>query len=93
MILCSSIMLPIVLAFFLFYFRLYIFLFILICRRPTTVEDRTKYSVDDQDRDYDVAALANNFSKAFQYGAYDRDFIDEVYLCFLCVVEELTLHF
>lgn len=33
---------------------------------------------DYQDRDYDVAALANNLSQAFRYGIYSNDDMDEV---------------
>lgn len=33
---------------------------------------------DYQDRDYDVAALANNLSQAFRYGIYNNDELDEV---------------
>ncbi|KAJ8559587.1 hypothetical protein K7X08_003645 [Anisodus acutangulus] len=62
------------------------------CGRPTAL-DRTRDS-DEEDahhRDYDVAALANNLSQAFQYtiyenngaeedqGALDRD--DEQFVC------------
>ncbi|KAI3466866.1 hypothetical protein Pfo_023529 [Paulownia fortunei] len=49
------------------------------CGRPTTLQDRTRDSDDDdyQDRDYDVAALANNLSQAFRYGIYSNDIIDE----------------
>ncbi|XP_057781808.1 uncharacterized protein LOC131000065 isoform X2 [Salvia miltiorrhiza] len=60
------------------------------CGRPTTLQDRTRDSDEEdvQDRDYDVAALANNLSQAFRYtiydneeneghGSFDRD--DEVY--------------
>ncbi|KAL1562567.1 serine/threonine-protein phosphatase 6 regulatory subunit 1-like [Salvia divinorum] len=48
------------------------------CGRPTTLQDRTRYSDDDyQDRDYDVAALANNLSQAFKYGIYSNDAINE----------------
>ncbi|XP_073307586.1 uncharacterized protein [Primulina huaijiensis] len=48
------------------------------CGRPNSPHDRTRDSDDDdyQDRDYDVAALANNLSQAFQYGIYSND-IDE----------------
>lgn len=44
-------------------------------RRPTALQDRTRDSDDDdyQDRDYDVAALANNLSQAFRYGIYSND--------------------
>ncbi|KZV48807.1 serine/threonine-protein phosphatase 6 regulatory subunit 3 [Dorcoceras hygrometricum] len=50
------------------------------CGRPNSLHDRTRDSDDDdyQDRDYDVAALANNLSQAFQYGIYSND-IDEVH--------------
>ncbi|XP_057463084.1 uncharacterized protein LOC130753136 isoform X2 [Actinidia eriantha] len=49
------------------------------CGRPTALHDRTRDSDDDdyQDRDYDVAALANNLSQAFQYGIYGNDDIEE----------------
>lgn len=49
-------------------------------RRPTALQDRTRDSDDDdyQDRDYDVAALANNLSQAFRYGIYSNDDMDEV---------------
>ncbi|KAL8113289.1 hypothetical protein AgCh_020557 [Apium graveolens] len=45
------------------------------CGRPTSLQDRTRDSDDDdyQDRDYDVAALANNLSQAFRYGNYNND--------------------
>ncbi|XP_030479978.2 uncharacterized protein LOC115697203 [Cannabis sativa] len=45
------------------------------CGRPTALQDRTRDSDDDdyQDRDYDVAALANNLSQAFRYGMYSND--------------------
>ncbi|XP_010488242.1 PREDICTED: serine/threonine-protein phosphatase 6 regulatory subunit 3 isoform X1 [Camelina sativa] len=42
------------------------------CGRPTTVQDRTRDS-DEEDRDYDVAALANNLSQAFRYKIYGND--------------------
>ncbi|XP_024003727.1 serine/threonine-protein phosphatase 6 regulatory subunit 1 isoform X2 [Eutrema salsugineum] len=42
------------------------------CGRPTTVQDRTRDS-DEEDRDYDVAALANNLSQAFNYRIYGND--------------------
>ncbi|KFK43115.1 hypothetical protein AALP_AA1G082000, partial [Arabis alpina] len=42
------------------------------CGRPTTVQDRTRES-DEEDRDYDVAALANNLSQAFRYKTYGND--------------------
>lgn len=49
-------------------------------RRPTALQDRARDSDDDdyQDRDYDVAALANNLSQAFHYGLYKND-MEEVY--------------
>ncbi|KAL2488743.1 SIT4 phosphatase-associated family protein [Forsythia ovata] len=45
------------------------------CGRPTALQDRTRDSDEDDvhDRDYDVAALANNLSQAFRYNAYDND--------------------
>ncbi|XP_010557326.1 PREDICTED: serine/threonine-protein phosphatase 6 regulatory subunit 3-like [Tarenaya hassleriana] len=42
------------------------------CGRPTTLQDRTRES-DEEDRDYDVAALANNLSQAFRYKIYGND--------------------
>ena len=36
---------------------------------------------DYRDRDYDVAALANNLSQAFRYGIYSNDDIEEVCGC------------
>lgn len=49
------------------------------CGRPTALHDRGRDSDDDdyQNRDYDVAALANNLSQAFRYGIYSNDDIDE----------------
>ncbi|XVE91031.1 hypothetical protein DITRI_Ditri20bG0123400 [Diplodiscus trichospermus] len=51
------------------------------CGRPTALHDRNRDSDDDdyQDRDYDVAALANNLSQAFRYGIYSNDDMDEVH--------------
>ncbi|KAL2456504.1 SIT4 phosphatase-associated family protein [Forsythia ovata] len=51
------------------------------CGRPTSLQDRARDSDDDdyQDRDYDVAALANNLSQAFQYGIYSSDDIEEAH--------------
>lgn len=51
------------------------------CGRPTALQDRTRDSDDDdyQDRDYDVAALANNLSQAFRYGIYSNDDNDEAH--------------
>ncbi|XP_047970585.1 serine/threonine-protein phosphatase 6 regulatory subunit 3-like isoform X2 [Salvia hispanica] len=45
------------------------------CGRPTALQDRTRDSDEEdvQDRDYDVAALANNLSQAFRYSIYDND--------------------
>jgi len=44
------------------------------------LHDRNRDSDEDdyQDRDYDVAALANNLSQAFRYGIYNNDDIEEV---------------
>ncbi|KAL9452854.1 hypothetical protein AB3S75_008611 [Citrus x aurantiifolia] len=49
------------------------------CGRPTALHDRGRDSDDDdyQNRDYDVAALANNLSQAFRYGIYSNDDVDE----------------
>ncbi|KAK1422811.1 hypothetical protein QVD17_18100 [Tagetes erecta] len=51
------------------------------CGRPTSLHDRGRDSDDDdyQDRDYDVAALANNLSQAFRYGIYENDDNDEAH--------------
>ncbi|XP_017436389.1 uncharacterized protein LOC108342954 isoform X2 [Vigna angularis] len=51
------------------------------CGRPTALHDRNRDSDEDdyQDRDYDVAALANNLSQAFRYGIYNSDDIEEVH--------------
>ncbi|KAH6810130.1 SIT4 phosphatase-associated family protein [Perilla frutescens var. frutescens] len=45
------------------------------CGRPTALHDRTRDSDEEDvhDRDYDVAALANNLSQAFRYTIYDND--------------------
>ncbi|XVF68570.1 hypothetical protein PTKIN_Ptkin11bG0013100 [Pterospermum kingtungense] len=45
------------------------------CGRPTALLDRTRDSDEDDlhDRDYDVAALANNLSQAFRYKIYGND--------------------
>uniref|UniRef100_A0A0A9A9T3 Uncharacterized protein n=1 Tax=Arundo donax TaxID=35708 RepID=A0A0A9A9T3_ARUDO len=49
------------------------------CGRPTSLHDHGRDSDDDdfRDRDYDVAALANNLSQAFRYGIYSNDDIEE----------------
>ncbi|KAK8551044.1 hypothetical protein V6N13_119536 [Hibiscus sabdariffa] len=51
------------------------------CGRPTALHDRNKDSDDDdyQDRDYDVAALANNLSQAYRYGIFSSDDIEQVH--------------
>ncbi|XP_019431259.1 PREDICTED: serine/threonine-protein phosphatase 6 regulatory subunit 3-like isoform X2 [Lupinus angustifolius] len=51
------------------------------CGRPTALHDRNRDSDDDdyQDRDYDVAALANNLSQAFRYGIFNNEDIEEVH--------------
>ncbi|RVW38796.1 hypothetical protein CK203_074165 [Vitis vinifera] len=43
--------------------------------RPTALQDRTRDSDEDDlhDRDYDVAALANNLSQAFRYKIYGNE--------------------
>lgn len=50
------------------------------CSRPTALQDRTRDSDEEDvhDRDYDVAALANNLSQAFRYTIYDNDDNEEV---------------
>ncbi|KAJ0980742.1 hypothetical protein J5N97_008997 [Dioscorea zingiberensis] len=52
-----------------------------VCGRPTALQDRGRDSDDDdfRDRDYDVAALANNLSQAFQYGIYNNDDVEEAH--------------
>ncbi|ONK70694.1 uncharacterized protein A4U43_C04F550 [Asparagus officinalis] len=48
------------------------------CGRPTTMQERRESDEDEiNDRDYDVAALANNLSQAFRYNSYDNDDADE----------------
>ena len=58
------------------------------CRRPTTVQDRIRDS-DEEDKDYDVAALANNLSQAFRYQTYDNGDNGEVMLSFSLIYERL----
>jgi hypothetical protein len=49
-------------------------------RRPTSLHNvgRDSDEEDMRDRDYDVAALANNLSQAFRYGIYSNDDLEEV---------------
>nr|KYP68537.1 Serine/threonine-protein phosphatase 6 regulatory subunit 2 [Cajanus cajan] len=59
-----------------FFIILIDFLFVLVMyRRPTALQDRMRDSDDEDlhDRDYDVAALANNLSQAFRYKIYGND--------------------
>ncbi|KAJ0975720.1 hypothetical protein J5N97_017685 [Dioscorea zingiberensis] len=51
------------------------------CGRPTALHDRGRDSDEEEfrDRDYDVAALANNLSQAFRYGIYSNDDIEEAH--------------
>ncbi|XP_058101753.1 uncharacterized protein LOC131245949 isoform X2 [Magnolia sinica] len=51
------------------------------CGRPTALQERTRDSDEDelQDRDYDVAALANNLSQAFRYNMYENEETEEVH--------------
>ncbi|KAI4306338.1 hypothetical protein L6164_029625 [Bauhinia variegata] len=51
------------------------------CGRPMALHDRNRDSDEDdyQDRDYDVAALANNLSQAFRYGIYNNEDIEEAH--------------
>ncbi|KAG2598685.1 hypothetical protein PVAP13_5KG402507 [Panicum virgatum] len=62
------------------------------CGRPTSLHDRGRDSDDDdyRDRDYDVAALANNLSQAFRYGIYSNDDIEEVCGCASFRIEYFT---
>ncbi|KAL6967252.1 hypothetical protein U1Q18_033056 [Sarracenia purpurea var. burkii] len=50
-----------------------------VCGRPTALQDRTRDSDEDDlhERDYDVAALANNLSQAFRYSIYDNEDTEE----------------
>lgn len=52
-----------------------------VCSRPSALQDRTRDSDDDDlhDRDYDVAALANNLSQAFRYNIYGSNDAEEVF--------------
>ncbi|KAL5565684.1 hypothetical protein UlMin_028848 [Ulmus minor] len=49
------------------------------CGRPTALQDRMRDSDEDElnDRDYDVAALANNLSQAFRYKIYGNEDTEE----------------
>ncbi|CAL5328544.1 unnamed protein product [Camellia sinensis] len=49
------------------------------CGRTTALQDRTRDSDEDDlhDRDFDVAALANNLSQAFTYSIYDNEDAEE----------------
>ncbi|KAJ4810273.1 Serine/threonine-protein phosphatase 6 regulatory subunit 1 [Rhynchospora pubera] len=49
------------------------------CGRPTSLHNagRDSDEEDMRDRDYDVAALANNLSQAFRYGIYSNDDLEE----------------
>ncbi|KAL4576947.1 hypothetical protein LXL04_013048 [Taraxacum kok-saghyz] len=49
------------------------------CGRPSALQERNRDSDEDEihDRDYDVAALANNLSQAFRYNIYDNDETEE----------------
>lgn len=51
------------------------------CGRPTALHERTRDSDEDElhDRDYDVAALANNLSQAFRYNMYEDEDAEEVH--------------
>ncbi|XP_057954501.1 uncharacterized protein LOC131148655 isoform X2 [Malania oleifera] len=50
-----------------------------VCGRPTALQDRMRDSDEDDlhDRDYDVAALANNLSQAFRYNMYRNEDAEE----------------
>lgn len=53
-----------------------------LCSRPTALQDRARDSDEEDvhDRDYDLAALANNLSQAFRYTIYDNDDAEQVML-------------
>jgi len=63
-----------------FNLSLYLSFFFPLYRRPTALQDRMRDSDDDDlhDRDYDVAALANNLSQAFRYKIYGNEDNEEV---------------
>jgi hypothetical protein len=56
------------------------FFLLTVFSRPTALQDRIRDSDDDDlhDRDYDVAALANNLSQAFRYKIYGNEDAEEV---------------
>lgn len=56
---------------------------LVMCRRPTALQDRMRDSDDDDlhDRDYDVTALANNLSQAFGYKIYGNEDDDNEEVC------------
>lgn len=60
----------------------------LFCSRPTALHDRARDSDDDDlhDRDYDVAALANNLSQAFRYKLYGNGDAEEVHSCLTSII-------
>lgn len=57
------------------------------CSRPTALQDRTRDSDEEDlnDRDYDVAALANNLSQALRYKIYGNEGAEEVHLVMCCL--------
>ncbi|XP_009382444.2 uncharacterized protein LOC103970401 isoform X1 [Musa acuminata AAA Group] len=52
------------------------------CGRPTTLQERTRDSDEDElhDRDYDIRALVNNTNHAFRYHVYENDNVDEAHV-------------
>ncbi|MQL99912.1 hypothetical protein Taro_032648 [Colocasia esculenta] len=50
------------------------------CGRPSALQERMKDSDDDElhEKDYDIAALTNNFSNTLRYSIYKNDDADEV---------------
>ncbi|KAJ6895265.1 serine/threonine-protein phosphatase 6 regulatory subunit 3 isoform X1 [Populus alba x Populus x berolinensis] len=58
------------------------------CGRPTALQDRTRDSDEDDlhDRDYDVAALANNLSQAFRYKIYGNEDNEEMWPIPPCIL-------
>lgn len=61
----------------------YLVFSLVMYRRPTALQDRIRDSDDDDvhDRDYDVAALANNLSHPFKYNIYGNEDNEEVCIC------------
>lgn len=74
-----------------FNFFIDLLFFLVMCRRPTALQDRMRDSDDDDlhDRDYDVD-LGNNLNQAFRYKIYGTEDNEEVCSCWLHVT--LSMH-